>query len=340
MTRGVKDFDTKEALQLLTLTDLEKLGLSIGQKRVLEAAMKKLREDVKEKPSPFDATGTSYPVTSKSLASDAGMEEFLKTIERVGSLEESLLALGSTDVSSAKPPALNTWTLPRLDNDPHVFLGLQQKGTSAKQDEKPLLIPDFVNLGTYDNREEEQEIGNNSSGAKIVIRSARGKPKLEHVTLSMWVAANSRIMHELLRTGKLSATTTAIADYLAYTIKFAELLESHTLASALAYDNEYRKLQCEYGFRWGSESQHLHTRFLVKRRPSQTPAATSPNAQRFPPHLKHQPQTSPTTPIYRQFNSLRDAFDQTADFNMSAWCQIATKVTNSTNIQQRPQCDF
>ena len=108
MTRGVKDFDTKEALQLLTLTDLEKLGLSIGQKRVLEAAMKKLRKDVKEKPSPFDATGTSYPVTSKSLASDAGMEEFLKTIERVGSLEESPLALGSTDVSSAKPPALNT----------------------------------------------------------------------------------------------------------------------------------------------------------------------------------------------------------------------------------------
>ena len=177
-------------------------------------------------------------------------------------------------------------------------------------------------------------------GKKIVIRSARRKPKLEQVTVSMLVAANSRIMYELLRTGKPSATTTAIADSLAYTIKFAELLESHTLASALAYDNEYRKLQCEYGFRWGSESQHLHTRFLVKRRPSQTPAATSPNAQRFLPRLKYQPQTSPTTPIYRQFNSLRDAFDQTADFNMSAWCQIATKVTNSTNIQQRPQCDF
>ena len=34
----------------------------------------------------------------------------------------------------------------------------------------------------------------------------------------------------------------------AYTIKLAELIEYHTLASALAYDNEYRKLQCEYGF--------------------------------------------------------------------------------------------
>ena len=171
-----EDFDTKEALQLLTLTDLEKLGLSIGQKRVLEAAMKKLRKEVKEKPSPFDATGTSYPVTSKSLASDGGMEEILKTIETsVGSLDESLLALGSTEFSSAKPPALNTSTLPRLDNDPHVFPSLQQKGTSGKQGGKPLLIPD---LGTYDNREEEQEIGNNSSEGKNCNSLSEGKTKI------------------------------------------------------------------------------------------------------------------------------------------------------------------
>ena len=180
------------------------MGLSIGQKRALEAALKKLRKDVNEKPSLGDATSASNPITTKSLASDGGLEEILKKIESARLLDESLLALGSTDFPSAKPPALNTSTLPRLDNDLHVFFGLQQKGTSAKQGEKPLLIPDFVNLGTYDNREEEQEIGTNSSGAKIVIRLARGKPKLEHITLSMWVDENSRIMHELLRTGKLS----------------------------------------------------------------------------------------------------------------------------------------
>ena len=115
------------------------------------------------------------------------MEEILKKIESACSLDESLLALGSTVFSSTKPPALNTSTLPRLGNDPHVFLGLQQKGTSAKQVEKPLLIPDFVNLATYDNCEEEQEIGNNSSGAKIVIRSARKKPKLQHVMHPFYV---------------------------------------------------------------------------------------------------------------------------------------------------------
>jgi len=37
-----EDLDIEEALQLLTVTDLEKLGLSIGQKHILEAALKKL----------------------------------------------------------------------------------------------------------------------------------------------------------------------------------------------------------------------------------------------------------------------------------------------------------
>ena len=174
---------------------------------------------------------------------------------------------------------------------------------AVKEGEKPLLIPDFVSLGIHESNEDEQEIGN-TGRAKIVIRAAKGKPKLENITLSKWVATNSRIMHELLLRGKLSTTTSDIADYFAYTVKFAELLESHTLASAIAYDNEYRKLQCKYGFRWGSDSQHLHTRFLVKRRSSQVPTTTTPNSQKGLPRPSRQPQASYTTPICRQFNSL------------------------------------
>ena len=79
-----EDLDTQEALQLLTPTDLEKLGLSIGQKRVFEAALKKLRKDVSEKPSLGDATGASDPITTKSLASDGGLEEILKKIGSAG----------------------------------------------------------------------------------------------------------------------------------------------------------------------------------------------------------------------------------------------------------------
>ena len=300
-----EDIDSERALKLLTERDVEELGLSVGQKRVLEAALKKLKLEEQAKTEPVDVTD---PVTTKSLAKDGGLEEILKKIEGAGSLEDSLLALGSTDLFPGKTPAaensstLNS-TLPRLDNDPHVFLGRHQKGVGTKQGEKPLLIPDFVNLGTYDSSEEEQEIVNNSSGAKIFFRATKAKPKLEQITLSMWVAANSRIMYQLLRKGKLSPTTSDIADYLAYTVKFAELLESHTLASALMYDNEYRKLQCEYGFRWGSDSQHLHTRFLVKRR-SSVLTTNAPNSQKSSPRPNRQPQASHVTPIFRQFNSL------------------------------------
>ena len=75
-----EDLDTKKALQLLTPMNLENLGLSIGQKCVLEAALKKLQKDVNEKPSPGDATGVSDPITTKSLASDGGLEEILNKI--------------------------------------------------------------------------------------------------------------------------------------------------------------------------------------------------------------------------------------------------------------------
>ena len=108
-------------------------------------------------------------------------------------------------------------------------------------------------------------------------------------------------MYELLRKGQLSATTSEIADYLPYTaVKFAELLESHTLASAIIYDNEYRKLQCEYGFRWGSDSQHLHIRFLVKRRSSVL--TTNLKTRKKFPHALTANRKPPTQP--RDTNSM------------------------------------
>ena len=74
----------------------------------------------------------------------------------------------------------------------------------------------------------------NSGGASIVIRVSNTKVKLENITLPMWLAANSRIMHEVVTVGRLSGTPSK-ADYLSYTVKFAELLEYHTLSSVPQY---------------------------------------------------------------------------------------------------------
>ena len=105
-------------------------------------------------------------------------------------------------------------------------------------------------------------------------------PQLENISSSMGVTANARITHKLTNTGKLPGMA-QIADYHSYNVKVAELLESHTL--------EYCKLQHLYGFRWGSNSQHLYTRFLLKRR-----AANQLN-QNLGRHY--------TTPLYDQIPS-------------------------------------
>lgn len=263
----------------MTESDITNLEMTLGQRKLLVKAITELRKGSNV------TTLDPDPVTTKSLAKDGGLDEILKKIEGIGGIDDPLLTLGATETP-----------LPRLDNDPQVFLGTNAKpAQGAKGGEKPLLIPDFVSVNNLANNEEEQEIGS-SGGASIVIRAQKGKPKLENITLSMWIAANVRIMHELLTTGKLSGTP-SIADYLSYTVKFAELLESHTFLSALLYDNEYRKLQHKYGFRWGSHSQHLHTGFLVKRRPTSS-AQAPPQKSLARNRQQHVP-----SPICRQFNS-------------------------------------
>ena len=67
----------------------------------------------------------------------------------------------------------------------------------------------------------------------------------------MWVAANARRTHRHVPNFSLS-------------VLHRESSGTPRL-SVLLCDNEYRKLQNKYGFRCGSDSQHLHTRFVVKR---------------------------------------------------------------------------
>ena len=138
-------------------------------------------------------------------------------------MDDPLLRLGATEQPFPVP-------LERVDN-PQVFLGTRHQAQSKKEGEtKPLLLPDFISPANFDGSiEDEQDIGG-SAGAQIVLRASRSKPKLENISLSMWVAANARIMHKLSNTGKLSGSS-QIADYLSYTVKVAELLKCHTLAS-------------------------------------------------------------------------------------------------------------
>ena len=112
----------------------------------------------------------------------------------------------------------------RLDTNPQVFLGPKKpKGTT----DLPLLIPDYVLSYGYGQDDFEERELTNSPQQQVVVRIARAKPKLEKISLAMWVGANSKIMHKLIQKGTLSSSRN-IQDYLSYMVKILELLESYT----------------------------------------------------------------------------------------------------------------
>ena len=94
----------------------------------------------------------------------------------------------------------------RVDSDSHVCLNRISKDPTRNSKtlgmSKPLLIPYFVDYGAdpYD----EQEIASSSSMSAFV-RSLKGKPKLESVAFSNWIAANAKIMDQLIVSGQLKS---------------------------------------------------------------------------------------------------------------------------------------
>ena len=73
------------------------------------------------------------PVTTKTLASDGGLEELLKK-DRGVSLNDPLVTLGATEQTLSVP-------LERLDNNPRVFLVVQDKKGGET---KPFLFPTLL----------------------------------------------------------------------------------------------------------------------------------------------------------------------------------------------------
>ena len=98
---------------------------------------------------------------------------------------------------------------------------------------------------------------------QIVVKLGPKKPKLENLTLSQWSIANLAILYKLVGDGKLAGQS--LMDYLSYSTKIYQLVQKCSLTSVLLYDREYRQLQANMGFRWGTDVQHLHTLHLQPR---------------------------------------------------------------------------
>ena len=93
-------------------------------------------------------------------------------------------------------------------------------------------------------------------------------------------------------------------DYLSYTIKVYQLVQRYSLTLILLFDREYRKLQSNINFHWGTDVQHLHTLFLQPRTGS-GPQANSGGIQKKGGNGQFQSKPRPDKrfDICRNFNS-------------------------------------
>ena len=173
-----------------------------------------------------------------------------QTLHEYAAIDKGLLG----DLLQSTTPNTEANNPLRLDLDPQAYL---RKGNTTNN-YRPIVnyIPRAANC-----EEEEVEI---AAGVSIKLKSS-AKTKLENVTPAQWTVANARILAELLDDTPASDTKRVTLDYLSHTAKMGELATRYTWSSVILLDDEYRRQQAAYGFRWGSDTPHMSMLVLRER---------------------------------------------------------------------------
>jgi hypothetical protein len=276
-------FNCLESIVWLSDADLDKSkslrAITMGQWKLLMAAIGRLKtsqEAVHEEPS---TPVTQTPVTQSE---DKMVDEVLKQLG---------MSLPQTSKNKAGPHA--SW------QDPQVYLRQLGKGPTSFYD-----IPDFV---TGCNQLEEIVMDSSALGPQLVLKSGPAKVKLDQISQTQWSIANIAILHKLIEDGSIS-NMDQVLDYQSFTVRILQLTQRFTLHSVLVYDREYRKLQSECGFRWGTDvGHHLQSVTLVPKGSQYMNNRNSFQDQKGKSGQRRYQQKGPTSsngqPICLKFNS-------------------------------------
>lgn len=143
--------------------------------------------------------------------------------------------------------------------DPRIMLTMKASKNKATH------ITQFLSEKTKKRRSDKsrKEIFLGGIGEeKISIRSDDIHP-YAGLTIGEWGAANVRLMNSLLTDGTLLRDQ--IEYYMAYTAHVFDALDIYEWSSILEFDFQYRELQAEYQFPWGTPMAHLESKLLLPR---------------------------------------------------------------------------
>jgi hypothetical protein len=201
----------------------------------------------------------------------------------IGIVRQAVLELQS---KHGRGPLLEAQSSPRGSDGLEALsklLGNLTTGRAAESEQKGqcLHIVDFVPSTML--AEEEVTLG---GGVTLKVNA---KPKLEKVSLGMWITANAKILQKLMDSDKHFD----VRAYLQYTEMVGELATRYSWVSVLLFDDEYRKRQATFKSKWGADAPHLST-VTLRERPQPPPKAKPGNPTRH--------QGPPGREVCRQFN--------------------------------------
>ena len=231
-------FTSKRLLAMAEPEDIEIMAIRPrAQHRAVLCAIKAIKAPAQAGPPTSTESTTSLPTTT---GSGSILDSLIK------SLPTPKLPPGLPITTSAMQP--NTVPMPRPDLDPTIHLA-PKKNTG-----KCLEVIDFVSVTVSD---EIEQLVSDMGGSTLVLKSGPKKPKLESLSVWQWVVGSLRIHDQLVRSGLLPGEDSR--NYLAYVIKLMELNTRFDWVSIMSFDKEYRALQSQYNFKWGTDIPHLST---------------------------------------------------------------------------------
>ena len=265
-----EQLDCVLALETLSRDDVLSLRLPLGQRNLLIKAVMGLHVSTDSLPKPDLASQADVAhvqaktVTTKTLARDKELTELAKSMQEA-SLKD-LLSLA--DIEKESVP--------------------EQQASKSGEKTKALLIPDFVSKpkGLLDDDDEDIELamaGFQSRGQKRLVLKGKNKPRVDEVTLPMWVSANARILQQLVeQESDESQLRRLLKTYLNYTAQVGDLCQLYTTTSVMVLDDVHRHDQATEAKPWNDVTLHSMIYHLEKKqaRSKETPSRAKQRAPR------------------------------------------------------------
>lgn len=255
---------SKDVIQLLKERELQEMGLPLGARKVLMVEIQKWNNSEQNK---MDTDGPSGDFVNKEVSENNAV------LEGAGKTLDTLLCMPTDECMTNSK--INTSANSSPFVDPRVILTM--RATKKKTVHITQFLSEETKRRRQNRRQKEFILRSGKTDQDTVLIKADEEHPYLGIFVEEWGAANMRLLNHLLSTDQLKRED--IEFYLAYTTKIFDFSKNYEWSSILNFDYNYRELQAEHGFRWGTLSPHMEMQTLVPKRSTNRPSQSSSQSQ-------------------------------------------------------------